>query len=381
MTTVRLSEISSVRNGFAFKSELFCDKTAGKPLVRIRDIKAMDTEVNYLGRFRDEYLVQTGDMLIGMDGDFECRKWQGGEALLNQRVCRLHTFSPRVIPDYLYFSIQSKLTEIHSKTAFVTVKHISSKQIENIEIALPPLAEQQRIVDILDRAAAIQRLRRAAEEKAREIVPALFVDMFGDPATNPKGWPVSSVGDVMDRIETGKNVMAGAGRSRFRILKVSAVTSGIYDEQESKPAPDDFEPDRRSIVKMGDLLFSRANTAELVGATTMVDRTDGCTLLPDKLWRLVWKENVEAVFMLNVLQNGSIRAAISREASGTSASMRNVSQGKLLGIRFPLPPIELQRTFTQRFSALVGASKLSASASQHVDAIQRAVTSSLLNAA
>ena len=244
-------------------------------------------------------------------------------------------------------------------------------------VPLPPLAEQQRIVDILDRAAAIQRLRRAAEDKAREIIPALFVDMFGDPATNPKGWPMGSVGEVLDRIETGKNVMAGSGRSSYRILKVSAVTSGVYDELESKPAPDGFEPDARSIVKARDFLFSRANTAELVGATTIVDITDGLTLLPDKLWRLVWKASVDTPYMLGVLQNSSIRAAISREASGTSASMRNVSQSKLLSVRFPLAPLEVQRVYGERFHAMTGAKALSLSASRFARSIQQAITNSL----
>jgi type I restriction enzyme S subunit len=253
--------------------------------------------------------------------------------------------------------------------------------LKQLPITLPPLPEQQRIVDILDRAAAIQRLRWAAEEKARELIPALFVDMFGDPATNPKRWPVGSIGDVLDRIETGKNVMAGSGKSRYRILKVSAVTSGVYQEMESKPAPDSFEPDARSVVKPGDFLFSRANTAELVGATTIVDETDGFTLLPDKLWRLVWKAGVDTTYMLGVLQNTSIRAAITREASGTSASMRNVSQSKLLSIKFPVAPIEMQKVYCERLQAMMGAKALSLSASRFAHSIQQAVTSSTFSSA
>lgn len=287
----------------------------------------------------------------------------------------------RVLPEFLAYSLRASKDRLLQISGGTTFKEVNRGNLRKLTISLPPLAEQQRIVEILDRAAAIQRLRRAAEEKAREIIPALFVDMFGDPATNPKGWPLATIGDVLQRIETGKNVMAGSGRSPFRILKVSAVTSGIYNEQESKPAPDNFEPDARSIVRVGDFLFSRANTAELVGATAIVNASDGLTLLPDKLWRLVWSERVDATYMLGVLQNRTVRAAISREASGTSASMRNVSQGKLLGIRFPLAPPELQRIYADRSAALAGVAKLTLNASQYAYALQHAVTAATLTVA
>lgn len=165
-------------------------------------------------------------------------------------------------------------------------------------------------------------------------------------ATDPLGrqgeWLKCKLADVVEKIETGKNIIAGSGRSRFRILKVSAVTTGVYAEQESKPAPDRFEPDTRSIVRVGDFLFSRANTAELVGATALVDSTDGNTLLPDKLWRVVWTDRVDPTFMLYMLHSAEMRLAISREATGTSASMRNVSQLKFLGIPVSLPSLSEQ---------------------------------------
>ena len=64
-------------------------------------------------------------------------------------------------------------------------------------IPLPPLDEQRRIVGLLDRAAEIRRRADAARAKARAIIPALFLDTFGDPATNPKGWPVVTLGDTI----------------------------------------------------------------------------------------------------------------------------------------------------------------------------------------
>lgn len=116
--------------------------------------------------------------------------------------------------------------------------NINSEELKSFILPLPPLDEQQRIVGLLDRAAEIRRRADAARAKARAIIPALFLDMFGDPATNPKGWAVVELGDVIGRISGGKNNEAGNGTSRYRILKVSAVTSGQFKAHESKPAPD-----------------------------------------------------------------------------------------------------------------------------------------------
>lgn len=219
-------------------------------------------------------------------------------------------------------------------------------------ILVPSLPEQRRIVDLLSRAEGIVRLRREAENKAAELIPALFLDMFGDPATNPKGWPVRKVSDFVSRFEGGRNIQAGAENgSPYRILKVSAATSGIYRESESKPSPDGYSPPAAHIVRAGDMLFSRANTEQLVGATAIVDRTDGKTLLPDKLWRFVWAEPVEPAYMHALFQAPHVRCELGKLSSGTSASMRNISKGKLFGFQMPIAPYGDQKAFSEHAAA------------------------------
>lgn len=81
-------------------------------------------------------------------------------------------------PDYVYYAIGRKLDEIHHGTAFSTVKHLSSKQIRNIEIPLCPLDEQRRIVDILNRAGGIRRMHREAHVKAEDLLASLMARVF-----------------------------------------------------------------------------------------------------------------------------------------------------------------------------------------------------------
>lgn len=267
---------------------------------------------------------------------------------INQDIKAL---TPRddVLPEYLFWFLLSKASDIEKMGTGATVKGITLNDIKAIRIPVPTLPEQRRIVDLLSRAEGIVRLRLEAEKKAAELIPALFLDMFGDPMTNPKGWPLRKVSAFVSRFEGGKNLQAGSeDGSPYRILKVSAVTSGRYRESESKPTPDGYVPPSAHIVRVGDMLFSRANTQELVGATAVVESTNGKTLLPDKLWRMVWAEPAEPLYMHALFQSPHVRRELGKLSSGTSASMRNISQGKLFGMALPIAPHALQKRFAEQ---------------------------------
>lgn len=143
---VKLKRVVKTQNGYAFKSKKFNDVGHGMPLIRIRDLYSKDTEAYYEGEFREDYIVNKGDLLVGMDGNFNVALWQGPEALLNQRVCRLFPNDEYLKKELLYYFIQKFLNDIHEDTTYTTVKHLSAKQIKSIEFPLPPLAEQHRIV-------------------------------------------------------------------------------------------------------------------------------------------------------------------------------------------------------------------------------------------
>lgn len=257
-------------------------------------------------------------------------------------------------PEFLAYWLRTQREKMLQHAGGTTFKEIARGALRKFEIAFPSLAEQRRIVDLLRRAEGIVRLRREAQRKAAELIPAIFLDMFGDPAINRRRWRVIPLGDLIERFEGGKNIQAGdEGASNLRVLKISAVTSGHYIESESKPLPADFAPQPSYFVRPGDLLFSRANTEALVGATALVEATDGQTLLPDKLWRFVWRNGVEvaSAFMLQLLQQPAMRKLLSQLASGTGGSMKNISQAKLKTLPVVIPPIDLQRQFAAKAEA------------------------------
>jgi len=142
---VPVDEIADILNGYAFKSTKFT-RDKGTPLIRIRDVGKSSTKTFYDGEFDETYLVKDGDLLIGMDGDFRCSIWKGGEALLNQRVCKISLKSDNYNFKFLSYVLQPYLDAIHAETSAVTVKHLSSRSVSEIPLPLPPLEQQKRIV-------------------------------------------------------------------------------------------------------------------------------------------------------------------------------------------------------------------------------------------
>lgn len=147
---VRLERLALPQAGFAFKSNQFNQSGRGMPLIRIRDIGNSTTECHFEGDYREEFIVQEGDYLVGMDGNFNIRQWQGPPALLNQRVTRLIFFGDRMQPPFVTWALQDRINALHGSRAYTTVQHLSGKQIAAAVIPVPPLAEQERIVAKVD---------------------------------------------------------------------------------------------------------------------------------------------------------------------------------------------------------------------------------------
>lgn len=375
--TFRLGDIAEVFNGKTpAKSE---QRSEGYPVLKIRDVDEDGAHRGAFGSYVDEQLAQKyrskwivpGDTLIlnaAHNADYVGSKmFFAGDSVANALPTGEWLIvrpGEQASPAYVNFWLRSGRTRNRIRFAVKGI-HLYPKDVAALEISLPILEEQRRIVDLLSRAEGIVRLRREAQRKAAELLPALFLDMFGDPASNLKGWQVYRVDELLERFEGGKNLQAGDDESAtYRILKISAVTSGCYIESESKPAPNDLVPAQSHFVRAGDLLISRANTEALVGATAIVDRTDGRTLLPDKLWRFVWRSDtaIEPRFALHLFQQSAIRNKMSQLASGTGGSMKNISQAKLKILELPVPPIELQRQFAAKAAAVRGIASQQAAA-------------------
>ncbi|GIB15523.1 Type I restriction-modification system specificity [Vibrio cholerae] len=207
---VTLQDVVEVVNGYAFSSSGF-NTGKGLPLIRIRDIVSGKTDTTYEGAYSEEYIVQNGDLLVGMDGDFNSSFWRSGVALLNQRVCKLIANETFYSKKFLAYLLPGYLDAINQNTSAVTVKHLSSKTIQCIPLPLPPRKEQDRLVEKLEELfsefdSGIEELK-AAQTKLSQYRQSLLKSAVEGSLTQQ--WRVENSDQVQ---ETGEQLLA-------RILK------------------------------------------------------------------------------------------------------------------------------------------------------------------
>ena len=191
-----LPEVCIIQYGFPFDSSKFCS-AEGVPLVRIRDVVRGYSETYTTEIAGENYIVNDGDLLIGMDGEFNIAYWKGGRAYLNQRVCRL---IPRedVDRDYIFYYMPQALKAIEDATPFVTVKHLSAKQLSKILIPLPDMSEQQRISAVLRSVDRVIAMRKKELDELNNLVKSRFIELFGDPVANPHGFDKVALSELAD---------------------------------------------------------------------------------------------------------------------------------------------------------------------------------------
>lgn len=175
----KLTDICDIQYGYAFDSKCFTEDSSYPQLVRIRDVKKGYSETYYSGDYPEEYILSEGDLLVGMDGEFNIARWKCSGALLNQRVCRL-TAKVGTNEEYLRFAMSKSLKEIEQRTAFVTVKHLSAKELNKLELDVPELSKQDKIADTLSRLERVIEARKEEMEKLDDLIKARFVELFGD---------------------------------------------------------------------------------------------------------------------------------------------------------------------------------------------------------
>ena len=366
---MQLGEIASLQAGVGFPLDLQGRPTGDYPLAKVGDISRVGRSGQSVLHSADHFVseedlqrlrvkpIPAGSILFAKIGEAirQNHRVIAGCSLLIDNNAMAAVPGANVESRFLYHFLRT--IDFYGLAAATTVPALRKSDLARIPVPLPSLPEQRRIAEILDKADALRAKRRAALAQLDSLTQSLFLDLFGDDGVNSKGWPVRAVADYVREFQGGKSIESESGENvitRNRVLKVSAVTGMKFLAHESKPVPDSYEPPKEHFAKPGDLLFSRANTTELVGAVAYVESTPPNVLLPDKLWRFVWNDPaaIEPLFVWALFQTPTLRREIARRATGTSGSMKNISQEKVFGIRTILPPTKLQREFARRVMAV-----------------------------
>lgn len=259
-----------------------------------------------------------------------------------------------LLPEYLAYWLRTQKDKMLQHAGGTTFKEIARGTLRKFKISFPSITEQRRIVDLLSRAEGIVRLRREAQAKAQAIIPALFFDLFGDPATNPKGWPtapLSEVAQVISGIAKGRKLAADEG-IELPYMRVANVKDGYLDLGEVKTIAIKRTEVDKLLIQPGDLLMTEGGDPDKLGRAALwsgeIDhcvhqnhifkvRSDRSRVLPSYLRALAGSTYGKAYFL-----------SVAKKTTGIAS----INKTQLSAFPVVLPPMTEQEVFADRAAAV-----------------------------
>ncbi|HQR58764.1 MAG TPA: restriction endonuclease subunit S [Azonexus sp.] len=328
----------------------------------------------------DSYLLESGDLLIARSGATAGKsllfKGLDEPAVFAGYLIRFKLDTSRALPDFVGYFFKSNIywNYINATKRVAAQPNVNAKELASLPVPLPPLPEQCRIVDLLSRAEGIVRLRREAEKKAAELIPALFLDMFGDPATNPKGWAVVPVSSICNKCSTTDPKKAS--QAGFIYIDIAAIDNGRGVIVDPKPLVGAEAPSRaRQVVKAGDVIFSTVRP-NLRGSAMVPNELDGqicstgfCVLRPNAA--------TTSAFVYAFARSDWFVEEMMKKVRG--AQYPAVTDKDLFGHSIPIPPIVIQQQFSARFDEVVAIQSQQSAATAKAQAAFDALLASVFN--
>jgi type I restriction enzyme S subunit len=348
MRTATLSELADIQYGFPFDSKHFV-KEGEMRIVRIRDIKKPEQPTYFDGDYDEAYVIQNGDIIVGMDGEFNSTLWKHGPALLNQRIARVLPKNS-VSKVYLYYMLRVKLKEEEQRITCSTVKHLLDSHLKNIQIPLIPIEAQEKVAQVLEKTDEIKQEREQTNLLANKFLQAVFLQMFGNPITNPYKFMTQYVNELLSQSKHGLR----CGPFGSALKKSEFVKSGIpvwnmdnIDNGTFLDTPFLFITPRKFLelrsyeAENGDVIISRAGT---VGKMCVVKSKYSQSIISTNLVRLsLNKEKINPVYFIFLMQSSADKT--NRLRTGPEGSYTFMNTGVMKKMQIPVPPIELQNKF------------------------------------
>ncbi len=257
-------------------------------------------------------------------------------------------------------------------------ERVHADRFLDVEMPLPPIAEQRRIVDLVEAARRVQDRYRDQATAARVAADALRCELW-----RRNGAALAPLASALTRVSAGASPMTlgrPPGPGEPSVVKVSAIQPGRFLPQETKAVSPEVTLAADALVRAGDVLMTRANTPERVGAVCRVAEPGVGVHLSDKTLRLAWNADVmDPDYLVEVLRAPDARRQLTAAASGSSASMFNISQAKIKATLIPLLPIAEQRRWAQLLTAATGVEMSADDAAAAAGRASASLESSLLS--
>ncbi len=343
-----------ILSGFSFKSEFF-DNKHGIPLIRIRDLSHKSTKIFYNGEYSEDFLVNEGDLLIGMDGEFKPHIWKGEKSLLNQRVCKVTTKDfVKLNQKLLYYAIKKGLNYYENVNIGTTVGHLSKFDIEKIKIGLPKnILEQQKIASILTNVDnTLEKTNQLIQKTIllkKGLMQKLLAKGIGHTEFKkteigeiPKEWDVVA----LEKLGTwnGGGTPSKSNQTFWTngnipwITPKDMKTNMIYDSID-KITPEAIKKSTGKIIKSNSILFvvrSGILQRMLPIAITKVD-----VVINQDLKALTVQKEINSSYIFHTVQ--SLSENIRHSCSKVGTTVESIVVPLLLKYSVPLPPLSEQK--------------------------------------
>lgn len=360
---VELGEICDLKNGYAFKSKDYVESsnTLSCRMSNVRPGGIFD--INYNARFlpddfaekHSDFLLADNDVVIAMTdladspkilGVPTVVKTNGKNILLNQRVGKLVIKDRnKVYVPYLKLALNyPKIRVVYKKFAGGGLQiNLGKADLLSVKIPLPPLKEQKRIAAILDKADAIRRKRQQAIDLTDQLLRSVFLELFGDPVTNPKGYKVGKIEDLLSSVNYGTSAKADE-EGEYPILRMNNITyEGTWNLKKLKYLDMDEKERKKYTAEPGDILFNRTNSKELVGKTAVFREKDPY-IFAGYLVRSKVNSLAEPEYISSFL-NSKYGKTVLRHMCKSIVGMANINAKEYQSIKILIPPISQQQKY------------------------------------
>jgi type I restriction enzyme S subunit len=355
MEKVKLGKYVKIENGYAFKSKNFVEN--GSPIIRITDLTNNNMNLNTCAKYTiedfekfEKYLVKEGDILIAMSGATTGKigivKGIEERIYLNQRIGNFKVLNDsKLNKTFLYYLVtsqdyQKKIKKIASGCA---QQNISSKQLEGIEVNIPPLETQKQIVEVLERAEKLKKYREKADNLTEDYLKSIFLEMFGDVGKNPKKFDVVSIKDVVEKT-SNENPKNEYPDEYFDYIDISSIDSSIGKITSSTQYLGNEASSRaRQKIKTNDLLVSTVRPN--LNAVGLVPEEFNNQIASTGFCVLRASEKISPEYLFLISRSNYFIESLINQCKG--ASYPAVNNGDVLNLKIPLPPLELQNKFAE----------------------------------
>ncbi|SBS34034.1 EcoKI restriction-modification system protein HsdS [Marinomonas spartinae] len=332
---------------------------SGYPIIQSKHLKenCVDFDgVKYLSesdfqKYSPKYVPQKGDILFANIGSIGKSLIidTGSTFLFAWNVFLIRPKQELIDVSYLKYFFD-RLLSIKYYDQYLTggtVKFVNKKVMGEIEIPLPPLEEQKRIAAILDKADAIRRKRQQAIDLADDFLRSVFLDMFGDPVINPKGWEVKSLGSLIESGPTnGLYKPSTEYGSGIRILRIDGFYNGVLSPQEKLKRVNLGQNEiEKYQLKDRSILINRVNSRDYLGKSAFVERLEEVTVFESNMMNFSANEKIiNPCFLVHQLQTPYVKNQVLKLAKD-AVNQSSINQQDVKSLEVIVPNLELQTEF------------------------------------